>query len=169
MESLCRRGFSARVFADKIGHARHLVVGQNGVVYVNTWSGIYYDNDTPPPGGFLIALKDTKGSGRADVVARFGLDQKGGSAGGTGIGIYDGKLYAEVNDRIEAYPIPADGVSFKGKPEVIVSGLPITGDHPMHPFIIDKEGWLYIDVGTATNSCQPKNRMTAIPGIDPLH
>jgi hypothetical protein len=34
-------GFCATVFADNIGHARHLVVAPNGVVYVNTWSGGY--------------------------------------------------------------------------------------------------------------------------------
>jgi hypothetical protein len=32
-------GFCATVFADGIGHARHMVVAPNGVVYVNTWSG----------------------------------------------------------------------------------------------------------------------------------
>jgi glucose/arabinose dehydrogenase len=48
-------GFCATVFADGIGHARHLVVAPNGVVYVNTWSGRYYGNDTPHAGGFLIA------------------------------------------------------------------------------------------------------------------
>ncbi len=160
-------GFSATVFADKIGHARHMAVAPNGVVYVNTWSGVYYKDNALPDGGFLVALKDTNGDGKADVIVRFGLDQKGGSAGGTGIGLYDGKLFAEVNDRIEAYPLSADGVSFKGKPEVIVSGMPITGDHPMHPFIIGKDGSLYVDLGSATNSCQPKNRMTGIVGTDP--
>jgi glucose/arabinose dehydrogenase len=30
-------GFCATVFADNVGHARHLVVAPNGVVYVNTW------------------------------------------------------------------------------------------------------------------------------------
>src|ERR1700724_2989643 len=40
-------GFCATVFADDIGHARHLVVGRGGVVYVNTWSGEYYDNVPP--------------------------------------------------------------------------------------------------------------------------
>jgi len=50
------QGFCATVFADHIGHARHMVVAPNGVVYVNTWSGTYYGNDTPPPGGFLVAL-----------------------------------------------------------------------------------------------------------------
>jgi hypothetical protein len=29
-------GFCATVFADNVGHARHLVVAPNGVVYVNT-------------------------------------------------------------------------------------------------------------------------------------
>ena len=160
-------GFKATVFADKIGHARHAVVGSDGTVYVNTWSGFYYGNDTPPAGGFLIALKDTTGRGKADVVRRFGLDQKHGSNGGTGIGIYNGKLYFEINDRIEAYKIPSDGVSFDGNPEVIVSGLPLSGDHPMHPFIISKSGQLFVDVGSATNSCQPRNRVTGISGADP--
>jgi glucose/arabinose dehydrogenase len=67
-------GFCATVFADNIGHARHLVVAPDGVVYVNTWSGRYYGNDTPPAGGFLIALRDTNGDGRADVNVRFGDD-----------------------------------------------------------------------------------------------
>jgi hypothetical protein len=30
-------GFCATLFADGIGHARHLVVADSGVVYVNTW------------------------------------------------------------------------------------------------------------------------------------
>src|SRR5271156_3417890 len=46
-------GFCATVFADSIGHARHMVVSPSGVVYVNTWSGRYYGNDTPHEGGFL--------------------------------------------------------------------------------------------------------------------
>src|SRR5262245_12087427 len=61
-------GFCATVFADNIGHARQMVFAPNGVLYVNTWSGRYYRNDTPPPGGFLVALHDTHGSGRADAV-----------------------------------------------------------------------------------------------------
>src|SRR5450759_2072255 len=35
-------GFCATVFADTIGHARHIAVNSNGDVYVNTWSGPYY-------------------------------------------------------------------------------------------------------------------------------
>src|SRR4029453_6894612 len=49
------------LFADGVGHARHLVVAPSGVVYVNTWSGRYYGNDTPPAGGFLGALAEPPG------------------------------------------------------------------------------------------------------------
>ena len=92
------RGFCATVFADNIGHARHLVVAPNGVVYINSWSGRYYGNDQPPAGGFLLALQDTKGEGRADIITRFGDSAADGSHGGTGIALYNGALYAEVND-----------------------------------------------------------------------
>ena len=160
-------GFCATVFADHIGHARHMVVAPNGVLYVNTWSGRYYGNDTPPPGGFLVALQDNNGDGAADTVVRFGPTAQKGSAGGTGIAIYNGALYAEMNDKIVRYKLPASGAAPTGEPETIVSGLPLTGDHPMHPFAIDKNGNLFVDVASATNSCQPQNRMPNVPGEKP--
>ena len=160
-------GFCATVFADKLGHARHLAVAPNGVVYLNTWSGLYYHNDTPPPGGFLIALQDTKGDGRADKIVRFGPTKADGNAGGTGIAIYEGYVYAETNDRIVRYKLPTDGIEPTGAPETVVSGLPLTGDHPMHPFAIDPQGNLYVDLGSATNSCQSQNRMPNVSGNKP--
>src|ERR1700733_708247 len=157
-------GFCATVFADHIGHARHLAVAANGTVYVNTWSGVYYHNDTPPPGGFLIALQDTKGVGRADKIVRFGPGLAQGDHGGTGIALYKGYVYAETNDRIVRYPLPANGIAPTAAPETVISGLPLTGDHPMHPFEIDRQGNLYVDLGSATNSCQSQNRMPKVPG-----
>ena len=78
-------GFTATVFADHVGHARHMVVAPDGTLYVNTWSGKYYGDDAVPRGGFLVALKDTKGEGHADAVARFGATEAQGGHGGTGI------------------------------------------------------------------------------------
>jgi glucose/arabinose dehydrogenase/mono/diheme cytochrome c family protein len=160
-------GFCATVFADKLGHARHLAAAPNGIVYVNTWSGRYYHYDTPPPGGFLLALQDTKGDGRADKIVRFGPTAVDGNAGGTGIAIYNDYLYAETNDRIVRYKMPTNGIEPTGSPETVVSGLPLTGDHPMHPFAIDAQGNLYVDLGSATNSCQSQNRMPNVPGNSP--
>ena len=96
------KGFCATIFADDIGHARQLVVAPDGTVFVNTWSGVYYGHDKPHAGGFLVALKDTKGAGQADVNVRFGQTFAEGSHGGTGITLYKHWLYAEVNDRIRA-------------------------------------------------------------------
>jgi glucose/arabinose dehydrogenase/mono/diheme cytochrome c family protein len=160
-------GFCATVFADSIGHARHLAVGPNGTVYVNTWSGVYYGKDTPPAGGFLVALRDTTGDGRADVMARFGDSVQSGGAGGTGLRLYNGALYAEANDKIVRYSLPTGSVAPTGKPEVVVRGLPLTGDHPMHPFGIDSSGGIYIDLGSASNACQIKNRIALSPGHRP--
>ncbi|HEY6926989.1 MAG TPA: PQQ-dependent sugar dehydrogenase [Steroidobacteraceae bacterium] len=160
-------GFCATVFADKLGHARHLVVAPNGVVYVNTWSGRYYGNDQPHEGGFLVALQDTTGSGHANVNERFGDTVQTGSAGGTGIGLYKGSLYVEMNDKILRYALPEGSIVPSGKPDVIVSGLPLTGDHPMHPFVIDPQGAMYVDVASATNSCQKENRQPLVPGDQP--
>jgi glucose/arabinose dehydrogenase/mono/diheme cytochrome c family protein len=160
-------GFCATVFADGIGHARHLVVAPNGIVYVNTWSGRYYGNDKPHAGGFLVALQDTVGAGKADVNQRFGETVQSGGAGGTGIGLYKEGLFAEINDKIVRYPLPAGSIVPQAPAVPIVTGLPLSGDHPMHPFAIDTDGSLYIDVATPTNACQSQNRTPQSRGIDP--
>src|ERR1700691_705970 len=160
-------GFCATVFADGIGHARHLVVSPSGVVYVNTWSGRYYGNDTPHAGGFLVALQDTGGNGKANVNERFGATVQSGGAGGTGIGIYKDWLFAELNDKILKYPLKKGSVLPGDASQVVLSGLPLTGDHPMHPFAIDANGDLYVDVASPSNSCQEKNRTLTSPGKNP--
>ena len=161
-------GFCATVFADNIGHARHLVVAPGGVVYVNTWSGDYYPpGDKPPAGGFLVALQPDAGTGKAGTTQRFGETAETGAAGGSGIALYKGSIYAEVNDRIVRYALPAGSVVPQGPATTVVSGLPLGGDHPMHPFAITADGAMYVDVGTATNSCQLKNRTLKSPGADP--
>jgi len=161
-------GFCATVFADNLGHPRHITVAPNGVVYVNTWSGRYYGNDQPPAGGFLVALRDTTGDGRADLIVRFGDSVQSGGAGGTGIALYRGALYAEANDKILRYALPAGAMAPSGAPpDTIVQGLPLSGDHPMHPFAIDSAGGLYMDLGSASNACQLKNRTLRSPGYRP--
>jgi glucose/arabinose dehydrogenase len=177
-------GFCATIFADSIGHARHVVVAPNGTVYVNTWSSRYYQ--TPAhEGGFLVALRDTNNDGRADVVKRFGRtfsstkkrvatdaastgpsSEKSG-AGGTGIALYKNYLYAEEGPTIVRYALSADSLVPAGNPESVVTGLPLSGDHPMHPFVIDASGNLFMDSGSATNSCQIKNRAPESPGLKP--
>ena len=160
-------GFCGTVFADGIGHARDMVVGPDGVVYVNTWSGRYYGNAAPHEGGFLVALQDKSGAGKADVIERFGETVQSGGAGGSGIAMYKGAIYAESNDRIVRYSLTNGSIVPKGAGVTVVSGLPLTGDHPMHPFIIDPEGHIFVDVASPSNACQEKNRIPGSPGKDP--
>ena len=160
-------GFCASIFADHLGHARHMALAPNGVLYVNSWSGRYYRYAPPPAGGFLVALKDTTGSGHADAIERFGAAAAQGAEGGTGIAYYKGAIYAEEADKILRYALPAHSILPKGEPEIVVSGLPLTGDHPMHPFTIDADGNIYVNVGSATNACQIKNRVAQSPGHVP--
>lgn len=163
-------GFCASVFADSLGHPRHIVVAPNGDVYVNTWSGQYFTGPTPP-GSFLVALRDTNGDGKADVVRRFGPDSAHGNGGGTGIGLYNNALYAEEGDtkskRIVRYALSADSLAPTGAAQIVVNGLPASGDHPMHPFVIDRSGSIFMDLGSASNSCQAKNRTLTSPGTNP--
>ena len=163
-------GFCATVFADNIGHARHIAVSSNGDVYVNTWSGRYY-NTPAPAGGFIVALRDTNNDGKADITKRFGPDSAHGNAGGTGIGIYNAQLYAEESGasagRIVRYAISTDSMTATAASQTIVSGLPLAGDHPMHPFAIAQSGEIYINSGSPSNSCQVKNRTLESPGRKP--
>ena len=144
-------GFCATVFGDNLGHVRHLVVAGNGVVFANSWSGRYYHNDTPHEGGFVVALQDTKGTGQADKIELFSPTFAQGNHGGTGIALYKNYVYVETNDRIVRYALPKDGSVPTGPAETVVSGLPLTGDHPMHPIMIDARGNMYLDEGSATN------------------
>jgi len=161
-------GFCATVFADNLGHVRHLAVAPDGVVYANTWSGRYFRNAPPAPlGAFLIALKDADGDGKAEIAKRFGPTPESGGAGGSGIAVYNNAIYAEEKDKILRYALAPGELVPSGAPTVVLSGLPLTGDHPMHPFVIDAKGQLFVDLGTRTNACQPQNRVAGVRGAQP--
>ena len=56
-------------------------------------------------------------------IERFGAGVPQGSAGGTGIAIYNGAIYAEQNDKIMRYALPAGCASCRrGPPQIVVSG-----------------------------------------------
>lgn len=162
-------GFCATIFADNLGHVRHAIVRDDGTLYVNIWSGRYYAGSPVPQDSFLVALKDGDKDGKAETITKFGVTGAQGATGGSGIALYRNFVYAEANDQIVRYAIPAGALTpaADAKPEVIISGLPTTGDHNMHPFVIDKAGNLFMDSGSATNSCQPQNRKAEIPGANP--
>jgi glucose/arabinose dehydrogenase len=151
------KGFCATIFADHVGAPRHIAVAPDGTVYVNN------RNRKPSPGGSLLALKDSKGDGHADIIERFGP----ADGGGTGIAIYKNGLFVDIGDKIIRYDLAPGDIAPKGKPEAVVSDIPVNGDHKSRPFSIDPKGNLFVDLGSATNSCQRDNRAEESPGIDP--
>jgi len=161
-------GFCATIFADNVGHARHMAVAADGTVYVNTWYSRYFR--TPPPaGGFIVALRDTDGDGKADRIDRFGTLPVAGvvAGGGTGIAIWRDGLYAEVDDRIVRYQLnPGERVP-SAPPVVVLDGLSLDGDHMMHGFAIDAQGNLFVNSGSASNTCEKENRQPGSMGQDP--
>jgi glucose/arabinose dehydrogenase len=162
-------GFCATVFADNIGHARHLAVAPSGDVYVNTWTHKDMTGQIPPnpSGGFTVALRDADGDGRAEKVERFGaIFQPGKEGGGTGIAVHDNALYVEVGDKIVRYALGGDLVP-KAESQIVLSGLPSQGGHTMHPFTIASDGTMFVNSGSATNSCQVKDRTLESPGQKP--
>ena len=160
-------GFCASIFADNLGHARHIVAAPNGDLYVNTSSSMS-NEFTNAPGGFVIALRDADKDGHAEITQRFGTTfQAGKPGGGTGIGVFNNHLYVEVDDKIVKYSLAKDNPVPTGDPAVVLSGLPMDGDHTAHAFAIAPDGALYVNSGSATNSCQEKNRTLESPGEKP--
>jgi glucose/arabinose dehydrogenase len=148
-------GFCATVFADSVGSARHLIVTPNGDVFANVQRSRRGANASIPAG--IVALRDTNRDGRADVIERFG------TAGNTGIGLYNGFVYADVGTSIVRYPIPAGQLKPSGPPDTIVSGMPGQPGHVSRNFVITRDGTLYVNFGSPSNACQERDR-TPTPG-----
>jgi glucose/arabinose dehydrogenase len=149
-------GFCASVFADDLGHARQPAVAPNGDVYVNTWSSRATDYGNAP-GGYVVALRDENGDGRADVIRRFGPPHVDGSAGGgTGIAVFGDALYVEDAGKIVRYPLDAGASAAPGggslvpqdAPDIILSGLPVEDGHLAHAFAIAPDGNLFVNSGS---------------------
>jgi glucose/arabinose dehydrogenase len=160
-------GFCASVFADNLGQARHLAVTDDGTVYVNTWRSPYRKDAIVPPGGFLVGLRDADGDGVAEFIERFGEDSAGKATGGTGVAVHKGQLYAEESGRIVRYALASGRIVPLAERDIVVDNLPSKGAHVMHPFAISRDGALFINVGSASNACQLKDRARHSPGRKP--
>ena len=154
-------GFCASIFADSVGRARHIVVAANGDVYVTL-------EDAPPgpdgkkkPPASYVALRDTTKDGRADVIVR------GGGRGNTGIGLFNGFLYVDEGRKLVRYARSDSQLAPASTAEIVVQDLPFQPGHRARNFVIAGDGSLYVNVGSATNSCQKKDRAAKSPGNDP--
>jgi glucose/arabinose dehydrogenase len=156
-------GFCAVVVADLVNDAgqpalaRHLAVTPSGDVFVAINSP---RNNNPTFG--IIGLRDTDGDGRADQRSRFSPN-----LGGSGIAWGQGRLYFGANDRVLRFRLPAGRLTPIDGPEVVVSGLPNTGDHISKTVVLAGNRRLFVNIGSASNACQVANRVAQSPGVFP--
>jgi len=142
--------FDARNPNGSPARARHIAVAPNGDVFVATQG----------TGGGIIALRDTTGDGKPDVTARFGTP-------GHGIYFRAPYLYFAPDDRVERYLMSPESLTPVGGPEVIVSGMPNTGDRRPPTTALNAAATLFVNLGSASDVCQVVNRQIASPGVDP--
>jgi glucose/arabinose dehydrogenase len=144
-------GFCAIVFADDLGRGRHLAVADNGDVYLALREG---DEG-------VVALRDTTGDGRADVVERFGDHV------GTEIRLDDGFLYFGTDESVLRYRRTPGQLVPDGPYETMIDGFPEQRSHRVKTFAFDESGNIYVNVGAPSNACQEQARTAGSPGQNP--
>jgi len=146
-------GFSATVFADDLGTARHIAVNANGDVYTKV--------DKLNDGRGILRLRDTNNDGVADSISGFGNYK------GSGIAIKNGYLYATSDENIYRYKLNAANEPDPATEEIIVTGLVNEKQHSSKPITLDNAGNIYVNIGAPSNACQEKDRTKDSKGQDP--
>lgn len=146
-------GFSALVYADNLGHTRHLTVNSNGDVYASL-------NRLKNESG-IVCMRDSDNDGRADIINYHGNFE------GTGIKIYDGFLYFGADTVIVRYKLNESELLPSKNYDVIATGFTIENQHASKPMTFDKSGNMYVTVGAPSNACMEQDRLKGSPGMDP--
>lgn len=152
--------FEVTVVVDSIpGGTRHIAINDNGDLYVKVMV---------PGHGANIALRDTNGDGRADIIKPFGKYKELGRYG-TAMRIYNGYLYYSTELMIYRSKL------IKGQllPDEAMDTIVIDDhEHGMHehnakPVTFDESGHIFVPFGGPSNACQVYNRTPFSVGIDP--
>ena len=143
--------YDAKTATGAPARVRDIAVAPNGDVFIADQSA----------GGGVLALRDTNGDGKADETARFGTSP------GNGIYFRSPYLYFAPNNRVERYLMSPISLTPVAGPEVIVSGLPATGNHVTKTILVTESGSLFVGVGSSTDSCQALPGVPGSLGIDP--
>jgi glucose/arabinose dehydrogenase len=156
------QGFCAVIVADltengSVAPARHLAVTPAGEIFV----AINAPRNQQPAFG-ILGLRDRDGDGVADEQSQFSP-----SLGGSGLAYKNGLLFFGANDRVLRFRISAGRLTPERDAEVVVSGLPNTGDHISKDLALGDGDRLFVNVGSASNSCQVQNRVLESPGVFP--
>jgi len=143
------KGFCALVVAEKLTTPRHLVVMPNRDIYLSSSRN------------GVIALRDTTGDGKMDIVQEWG-----GGIKSSEVAIRNGYLYSDNTTSIVRFPLKSGSLTPSGAAETVIDGLP-AGGHAAKTFALADDGTMYVNIGSRTNSCQQADRQLENHGIDP--
>jgi len=146
-------GFTATIVHEGVGPARHMVVRDNGDIYVALRQRTN--------GGGIACLRDADKNGSYETIEYAGKVQ------GTGIALDGEWLYFAEDFRVVRFELPKDSLTPVGDPELIVSNFAEETQHAAKSIDIGADGKLYINCGAPANACQVQMRTPGSPGMDP--
>jgi glucose/arabinose dehydrogenase len=146
-------GFTATVFADSLGKARHIAFNGTGDIFVKL--------DEIKNGHSILRLRDTNNDGVADDITGFG------NYAGTGIAVKNGYLYTTSDDNVYRYKLAQDGTPDTASMETIIEGLVNKRQHAGKTIALDDAGNIYVNIGAPSNACQADDRETGSSGMNP--
>jgi glucose/arabinose dehydrogenase/mono/diheme cytochrome c family protein len=155
-------GFEALVVVDSVGKARHIAVNENGDIYMKL-------RGVTPLGG-SVALRDTTGDGKADIVKYFGT-YKDPRSYGTAMSIYNGYIYFSTTGVVYRNKlIPGQLLPDTTTEAVVIddyASRPYPTEHITKPIAFDDKGHIYVPFGAPGDVCQVENRVPGSPGKFP--
>ena len=109
-------GFSATLFADQIGTARHIAINDKGILFAKL-------NNTNKAGQSIVRMEDANGDGVAEKISGWG------KYGGTGIYVKGSQLYASSDDAVYLYQLDVNGeVTNPTSPKTIIQNLNLSNN-----------------------------------------
>jgi glucose/arabinose dehydrogenase/mono/diheme cytochrome c family protein len=155
-------GFSALVVVDSVGPTRHIAVSDRGDIYAKL------KITAAEPGN--IAMRDTSGDGRMDIIKAWGNYPNDGSFA-TEMRIHNGYLYYSSEQVVYRQKLENDLIP-GGTPEVIMRDHHPRQWHNAKSLAFDNDGGMYVTFSAPTNVCenwmeQPSNSSAYISGEFP--
>ena len=155
-------GFEVVVVVDSVGRGRHIAVNENGDIYMKL-------RDVTSEGG-SVALRDTTGDGKADIIKYFGTYKDPGSYG-TAMRIYNGYIYFSTTGVVYRNKLVPGQLLPDTTTEAVVTddyrSRPYGIEHKTKPITFDDKGHLYVPFGAPGDMCQVENRTPGSPGMLP--
>lgn len=145
--------FGAIVVVDSIGRGRHMAISSSGDIYLHL-------SRLAPDGKAIIALRDTSGDDRADVIK--------GCSGitGTGIKLHNGYLYYADETHVFRSKLTERELLPSTARDTIVTMVAGVG-HMAKTFTFDGKGGMYVNIGSTSNCCEKTLRMPHTAGDNP--